>query len=420
MHFEIHNVEQFLPHAGSDEVRAQAIAAHHALVNKSGAGSEFLGWRDLVTAPDDALLADIDNTAREIRAKADVLLCVGIGGSYLGTRAVVDALSPAFGDQKPEIIFAGHHLAPTYLPALFEHLEGRSVYVNVISKSGSTLEPAVAFRFILEWMSERFEDLSERIIVTTDSERGALNDLHRSLKTRKYVIPDDVGGRFSIMSPVGLLPIAVAGNDIRSFLYGAVTAARNLTDTAENSALDYASYRFCLHEAGYKVEALATFDPRLSGIGGWWQQLFGESEGKNSKGLLPITLAYTTDLHSLGQYVQDGQRMIAETFLILPGNDGPKIVESAENSDGLNYLVGKHVGSINRIAYEGTLSAHLKGGVPSATIELDAISTESLGELIYFFEHVVAVSGYMLGVNPFDQPGVEAYKKEMFRLLGRP
>jgi glucose-6-phosphate isomerase len=389
-------------------------------MNRTGRGSDFLGWRDLVTNPDDALLADIDAVAAEVRAEADALVCIGIGGSYLGARAVIEALSGSLNNDNPEILFAGHHMGPDYMPALMRRLEGKSVYVNVISKSGTTLEPALAFRLLLDWMKERFEDLDKRIIVTTDRDRGALNELQSSLGTRKYVIPDDVGGRFSVLTPVGLLPIAVAGNDIRSLLYGAVLEARHLRNPESNAAINYATYRYLLHEAGFKVEALSTFDPRLNGIGSWWQQLFGESEGKEGKGLLPMTLEYTTDLHALGQYVQQGQRILLETFLISEAGGGPTVPVDPTNADQLNYLAGKTVSEINRVAYEGTRAAHADGGVPVATVFLPSISTESIGALLYFFEHAVAVSGHLLEVNPFDQPGVEAYKNEMFKRLGKP
>jgi glucose-6-phosphate isomerase len=418
--YRIQQPGRFVDEGALELIGPSVNAAHEALINKTGQGNEFLGWRDIVTEPDDALLADIDRTASEIRSRADVLVCVGIGGSYLGARAVIDALSNRFRPHGPEIIFAGHHMGPSYITELLEHLEGKSVYVNVISKSGTTLEPALAFRFIFEWMRDRFDDLGDRIIVTTDRERGALNQLQQQLGLRKYVIPDDVGGRFSVLTPVGLLPIAVSGTDIRSLLYGAVLQARTLSNRVDNPALKYAACRFLLHEAGFRVEALSTFDPRLFGIGGWWKQLFGESEGKEGKGLLPVTLEYTTDLHALGQYVQEGRKMIAETFLVTQDLTGPIVPHDEMNLDGLNYLSGRSIAEINRVAYEGTLAAHSDGGVPVATIEIPDVTPESVGALLYFFEHAVAVGGYLLDLNPFDQPGVEAYKNEMFRRLGKP
>jgi len=397
-----------------------AVTAHETLITGSGLGHEMIGWRDLVLSPDDALLSNIVSTANEIRTRADVFLCIGIGGSYLGAKAVIDAFSPSFGAPRPEVIFAGHHMGSSYLRELLRHLEGKSVYLNVISKSGTTLEPALAFRFIRDWMEPRFSDLERRIVVTTDAEKGALNKLQYELGLKKYVIPDSVGGRFSVLTPVGLLPIAVAGIDVRSLFYGAVVTARFLVEAENNPALSYAAFRYLLQRKGFVVEALSTFDPRLSSIGGWWQQLFGESEGKDGKGLFPVTLQYSTDLHSLGQYVQDGRRIVAESFLISEETPSPSVPASNTPDDGLEYLAGKPLSHINRIAYEGTLRAHLDGGVPCSTLSIGALSPDALGSALYFFEHAVSVSAYMIDVNPFDQPGVEAYKNEMFKRLGKP
>lgn len=421
-----------------DTLRDRLEAAHEQVLTKSGAGSDFLGWRDLLLDPNDALLEDIEATAAEVRRHADVFLCIGIGGSYLGARAVIDALTPYFrpaqragatggdlfgggSERTPEVLFAGHHMSGAYMRELLAYLEGKSVYVNVISKSGTTLEPALAFRFVRQWLESRFDDADRRIIVTTDPSEGALNKLQRDHSYKKYEIPRDVGGRFSVLTPVGLLPIAVAGVDIRSLFYGAVSACERYRTVEGNPALDYAGLRYLLLQQQYAVELLAVFEPRLSSIGQWWQQLFGESEGKQGTGLYPATVQYSTDLHSLGQYVQDGQRMLLETFLMVEhdGGDLP-VPETEANLDGLDYLTGKTMRDINRKAYEGTARAHAAGGVPIMTIWLDRLHAEALGACLYFFEHAVAVSGYLLGVNPFDQPGVEAYKKEMFRLLGKP
>jgi glucose-6-phosphate isomerase len=324
-------------------------------------------------------------------------------------------------ESTPKILFAGHHLSGHYLDRLLEHLEGQSVFVNVISKSGTTLEPAVAFRIVREWLEDRFPDADDRVIVTTDAEKGALNVLQREKGYRKYRIPDNVGGRFSVLTPVGLLPIAVAGIDIRSLYYGAVVEYRRLLDTQDNPALHYAAYRTALFERGYAIEVMSLFEPRLAAFGGWWQQLFGESEGKDGKGLFPAVMQFTTDLHSLGQYMQDGTRNVSETFLHVadPGYTPTVPADDGSNADGLAYLEGQSLATINRFAYEGTLRAHLEGGVPVSTVTVDDISPASLGGAIYFFEHAVGVGGYMLGVNPFDQPGVERYKNEMFRLLGK-
>ncbi|MBO6574586.1 MAG: glucose-6-phosphate isomerase [Rhodothermales bacterium] len=414
--------KSFLPDPELAQGLERARDAHARLMDGSGAGSEYLGWRDLMVEPDDALLGNLQDVAAEIRQRADVFLSIGIGGSYLGAKAVIEALTPYFptGDG-PEVLFAGKDMSGAYLRELLGYLEGKSVYVNVISKSGTTLEPAIAFRFVREWMELHFDDADDRIIVTTDPERGALNELRKAHPYRKYVIPPRVGGRFSVLTPVGLLPIAVAGVDIRSLFYGAVAESERLSQLDNNSAIEYAAVRCRLLENGYSTEVLAHFEPRLSSIGGWWQQLYGESEGKGHNGLLPVSLQYSTDLHSLGQYVQDGKRNLIETFLIAEDDGGDMTVDiDSANLDGLNYLEGKSLTEINRKAYEGTARAHVQGGVPVLTLWLENITPGSIGELIYFFQHAVAVSGYMLRINPFDQPGVEAYKKEMFRLLGKP
>jgi glucose-6-phosphate isomerase len=433
------NVRPFLEDTADAATRGdlanQVDEAHRKVVDGTGVGSEFLGWRDLLLNPNDALLEDIASTAERIRAEADVLVCIGIGGSYLGARAVISALTPYFpldrrageDDRHTEVVFAGHHMSGDYMRGLLASLVGKSVFVNVISKSGTTLEPALAFRFLRDWLGDQFDDADRRIIVTTDPKQGALNKLREKHPYKKYEIPPSVGGRFSVLTPVGLLPIAVAGVDIRGLFYGARAMCQSLRspDVAETNplpdALAYASTRFLLHQAGYTIEALSVFEPRLSDFAGWWQQLFGESEGKQGRGLFPVGVQYSTDLHSLGQYMQEGKRHLIETFLMVR-NDGGALAITPEpsNLDGLNYLEGRSYTEINRRAYEGTAEAHTEGGVPNMTIWLDRVDASSLGELIYFFEHAVSVSGYLLGVNPFDQPGVEAYKKAMFRLLGRP
>ncbi|NNF04876.1 MAG: glucose-6-phosphate isomerase [Rhodothermales bacterium] len=425
--FDFSGVDEMLRSSGREKdleaIAPRVEAAHRALVDGSGEGAEWLGWRRILSSPNDALLEDIERTAREIRERADVLLCVGIGGSYLGAAAVIDALTPAFGRAAPKIVFAGHHISGSYLSDLLDSLDGRSVYVNVISKSGTTLEPALAFRFIRQWMHECFDDADRRIIATTDAEAGALNEVAGEFGYRSYVIPDDVGGRFSVLTPVGLLPIASAGLDIQSLFYGAVSMFGDLSepDADANPALGYAARRYILHEAGFDTEILSVFDPRLTRLGSWWQQLFGESEGKNHRGLFPAVCTYSTDLHSLGQFVQDGPRNLVETFLTVDRPSSRLTIPSdAADADGLNYLAGRSVHDVNRAAFEGTIAAHRQGGVPVSSIRLPALSEETVGRLIYFFEHAVAVGGYLLGVNPFDQPGVEAYKREMFSRLGRP
>jgi glucose-6-phosphate isomerase len=410
----------FIDDAHRQSLQPRVESAHRMLVDGTGAGSDMLGWRRLLLQDDDGVIGRVADTAARIRREADVLLCLGIGGSYLGARAVIDALSPYFGGEGPEVLFGGHHMSEAYHRQLLEHLRGRSVFVNVISKSGTTLETALAFRLVRDWMTEAFGDeAASRIIVTTGPEGGALNRLRDEQGYEKFVLPDDVGGRFSVLTPVGLLPVAVAGIDIRALVDGARQSARRLSEASNNAALDYAADRFLLHESGYVTEIMSVFEPRLRSFGFWWQQLFGESEGKDGMGLFPVTAQYSTDLHSIGQYVQDGQRKLIETFL-MAGEEGSLAVPAAsQDLDGLNYLAGRPMAEVNRVAYEGTAAAHLAGGVPNCTLWLDEISPESIGDAIYFFEHAVSVSGYLLDVNPFDQPGVEEYKREMYRLLGR-
>jgi glucose-6-phosphate isomerase len=421
LRFEYAASESLLVGESLSSIRDETLLAHRAVIEGSGAGAEFLGWRSFLEDPNDALLEDVVSTAEKIRRDAEVFVCVGIGGSYLGAKAVIEALSPYFGRKGPEIIFAGHHMSGAYIKQLLEYLEGKSVYLNVISKSGTTLEPALAFRYLRRFIENNFENPNERIIVTTDPKAGALNTLRDEKGYKKYEIPPDVGGRFSVLTPVGLLPIAVAGIDVRSLFYGAVSAKEEYDRESPNSALDYAALRFLHHQDGMTVETLAVFEPRLYYIGGWWQQLFGESEGKDHRGLFPAVLQYSTDLHSLGQFVQDGRRTLIETFLMVENDGGSiSVPEMREDDDGLGYLRGRSMTEINRKAFEGTARAHENGGVPVGTIWLPDISAESIGHLLYFFEHAVAVGGYLLQVNPFDQPGVEDYKREMFSLLGKP
>lgn len=432
------HARSFLDANALDDARPRVEDAHRTVLEGSGAGGDMMGWRDLLLDPNDALLEDLEATAAEIRERADVLVSIGIGGSYLGAAAVIEALTPYFRDddasapsaeegttRNPEVIFAGHHTSGAYLRALLEKLEGKSVYLNVISKSGTTLEPALAFRVLRSWLQKNFDDADRRIIVTTDPSEGALNKLQQERGYRKYEIPRDVGGRFSVLTPVGLLAIAAAGIDIRTLFYGAASACEDLEhagdDAFDSVALQYAALRTLLLEAGYDMEVLAHFEPRLASIGGWWQQLFGESEGKEHTGLFPASVQYTTDLHSLGQYMQQGQRLMMETFLMAERDGGDLPVPEMEaDLDKLDYLVGRTMTEVTHKAHEGTAEAHAEGGVPNLTLWLDRIAPDTVGELLYMFEHAVAVSAYLIGVNPFNQPGVEDYKQAMFRLLGRP
>lgn len=420
------NARPFLDDGALDAVQPEVDAAHQAVLDKSGAGSDMLGWRDLLLDPDHDLLDDIEATADHLKDEADVLLCLGIGGSYLGARAVISALTPYLSASQdadaPEVRFAGYQTSGAYLEELLSDLEGKSVFVNVISKSGTTLETALSFRVVREWLEEQYANPADRVIITTDKDQGALNALNDAHGFhKKYVIPDDVGGRFSVLTPVGLLPIAAAGIDIHAFFNGAAEACETLNHAdVDHDALQYAALRYLLLQAGYNVEALAVLEPKLRNIGRWWQQLFGESEGKEGKGLFPTVAQYTTDLHSIGQYMQQGQRTIMETFL-LPENDPGDlhIPETEDNVDDLNYVAGKNMADVTQAAYDGTAQAHADGGVPNVTITFDEIAPGPVGELLYFFEHAVAVGGYLLDVNPFNQPGVEDYKREMYDRLGR-
>lgn len=417
----------FLTDAEFQNAYSQATSAFRSIQEKSGVGAEWLGWRKLMQDPDDAILEQLDSFSSAIRAKADVFIVCGIGGSYLGSRAVIDALSGFFPDPGPKIIYAGHHLSGTYLTELLEYLERpnsegeqKSVYLNVISKSGTTLETALSFRVLREWMEERFpDDVSDRIICTTSAKGGALNRLVSEQGYKKYIIPPDVGGRFSVLTPVGLLPIAVAGIDIRTLFYGAVSKFEELDENPE-SILAYAAVKSALHEQGKVLDIITSFEPQLQSLGGWLQQLLGESEGKQQKGMFPATAAYSTDLHSIGQIVQQGRRNLMETFIrVETGSSQPLIKELEGNTDGLNYLAGRSFHEINSRALEGTVQAHIEGGVPCILVSLAKLNAQHIGEFIYFYELLTAVYGYCLGVNPFNQPGVEDYKKAMYDLLGK-
>ncbi|GMQ83080.1 MAG: glucose-6-phosphate isomerase [Rhodothermia bacterium] len=430
IHLDHTRTDGFLNEVKWNRLSPRVVAAHEALLNESGAGNEWLGWRRILMEPNDALLEEITRASSRIRSEADVLLCIGIGGSYLGAKAIIEALGPNFpptpeeqedaSSATPEIIFVGHHLSGAFMRDLLDYLDGRSVFAIVVSKSGTTLEPAIAFRFVRQWMESRFDDTANRIIVITDPESGALNAFADEKEYSRFVIPRDIGGRFSVLSPAGLLAIAVAGIDIRSLFYGAVAMLSELSDSDGNMALSYAGIRHYLLNEGYTTEVLAHFEPRLSGFSSWWQQLFGESEGKNHSGIFPTVATYSTDLHSIGQYLQEGRRDLFETFLIITDEEEVTIPPDPGDLDGLNYLSGQALSAVNESAYQGTSCAHEEGGVPNMTFRMDVLSEENLGRCIYLFQHAVAVSGYLLGVNPFDQPGVEAYKKAMFSLLGRP
>jgi glucose-6-phosphate isomerase len=414
----------FLEKGALDASRQRITRSQRTLQERSGPGSDFLGWVDLPVKARDNIAA-VQTAAERLRSQSDVLIVVGIGGSYLGARAVIDALRPPFSSDGPEVLYAGHHIDGAYLRALLGYLEGRDVSMNVISKSGTTTEPALAFRVLRGMMESRYgkAGAAERIVATTDAARGALRKVAEEEGYETFVIPDDVGGRFSVFTPVGLLPIAAAGIDVAQLLDGAVSMRTQsaYADPARNPAFHYAMLRDALYHAERRIEVLASFHPQLHYVTEWWKQLFGESEGKEGKGIFPAAVSNTTDLHSMGQYIQDGRRALFETFLFDTTDDAALRVPSAEDdTDGLNYLAGSTFSEINRNAMRGTALAHLSGGVPNAAIELDGITPAAIGALLYFFETAVALSGYALGVNPFDQPGVEEYKRNMFALLNKP
>ncbi len=419
-HTDVHG---FLAEGAFDAAFSRAAAAHTLLHERTGAGAEFLGWLDL-PGQDRGALLPLRECAARVRSTADVLIVVGIGGSYLGSRAVIDACTPFLHRSKPEVLFAGHHVSGEYLTALMQYCEGREVMINVISKSGTTTEPALAFRVLRHWMEHRYgrAQAARRIIATTDAARGSLRELAETEGYERFVIPDDVGGRFSVLTPVGLLPIAVAGVDVDLLLDGAQAMLRRTTHTDDrNPALVYAALRDALRRQGFTIEVLASFQPELASVAEWWKQLYGESEGKKRGGIFPASVTNTTDLHSMGQYLQDGMRCLFETFLVRTGVvDKELLVPSmGDDLDGLGYLEGRTFSSVNGAAHQGTAIAHVRGGVPCMSIGVPDFGPHALGQLLYMFEEAVAVSGYAQGVNPFDQPGVEDYKRSMFALLGK-
>ncbi|MCL5037055.1 MAG: glucose-6-phosphate isomerase [Chloroflexi bacterium] len=405
----------------------ELLSAMEAVRMKNGAGSDFLGWLDLPKKMTPQIPV-INRAAMKIREESDIVLVLGIGGSYLGAKAALSALGPRLPElstESPRVIFAGQNLSTSWLKDILSGIKDSRVSLIVISKSGTTTETSVSFRIFREFLVKKYgrEEAASRIYAITDAARGALKTEADREGYTKFVIPDDVGGRFSVLTPVGLLPMAVAGIDISEVLAGADDyAARAFShDFRENPAACYALARYKLYKEACCIEILSVFDPALSSFAGWWQQLFGESEGKDGKSLFPASATFTTDLHSLGQWIQDGPRNIFETFLTIENEeDEIYLPEEKGDLDGLNYLAGKPVSYINKMAFKGTRKAHRDGNVPCMTLSMDRLNPESLGELFYFMEAAVAFSGYMLEVNPFNQPGVESYKKEMFRLLGKP
>ena len=418
--------DSFISAKDYDEYVSKALAAFDTLYNGNGAGSEMLGWKTLPTDTPESLLEEFDAIRKDWAAKGvNLVISIGIGGSYLGARCAVEALSHSFlpNPGAPRVVFAGNNLSEEYLAELLDLTEKSNPAVVVISKSGTTTEPAVAFRIFKEYLEKHYKDAAERIVAITDAKKGALKTLATQEGYRSYVVPDNVGGRFSVLSPVGLLPIALAGFDVRAMLAGAAVMQKKLSErSAENPAVQYAAMRNLLYaKYSKKVEILVSYNPKFQYLGEWWKQLFGESEGKGCKGIYPASVNYTTDLHSIGQFVQDGDRCLFETIVGVENSRREVVIGSdAQNLDQLNYIAGKRVEHCNAMAQLGTKLAHIDGGVPQIEFSVEKIDEKNLGAIFYFFEYACGISAYILGVNPFDQPGVEAYKKNMFALLRKP
>ena len=427
----IDKVESFIPYKQIEARAAEALVANKALQDGTGKGNDFLGWIDLPTAITEELLNDIQATANQLRSSCEVVVVAGIGGSYLGAKSMIDALNTSFdwlnqNRKNPVIVYAGHNISEDYLAELMDFLKGKSFGIVNISKSGTTTETALAFRLLKTMLENQVgrDESKKRIVAITDASQGALRKLADQEGYKTYVIPDDVGGRYSVLTPVGLLPIAIAGHDIKQLVVGAVQMEKACgTDIPfeANPAAIYAVTRHELYKSGKKIELLVNYHPKLHFFSEWWKQLYGESEGKEHKGLFPASVDLTTDLHSMGQWIQEGERTLFETVIsIAQPNREVQIPSDKENLDGLNFLAGKRVDQVGKMAELGTQIAHIDGGVPNIKIEIPKLNENSLGQLIYFFERACGISGYLLGVNPFDQPGVEAYKKNMFALLEKP
>ena len=428
MQLNIKNVAPFATKEQIDALDSAAAAGLEKLEKGTGAGNDFLGWLHLPSSVDEALIADIENTARTLREECEYVVAIGIGGSYLGAKAVISALTDSFADLKPatgaRVVFAGQNIGEDYTNELVALLKGKKFGIIVISKSGTTTEPAIAFRILKEMLEkqEGKDYAAKHIVAVTDAARGALRKLATEEGYATYVIPDNVGGRFSVLTPVGLLPIAVAGLDIRALLAGAKAMEEATAKACDcNLSYLYAKTRNALYKQGKKIEILVNYNPKLHFLAEWWKQLYGESEGKDNLGIFPAAVDNSTDLHSMGQWIQEGERSIFETVISVAKQQTEVVIPTDEaNLDGLNYIAGKRIDEVNKMAELGTLLAHVDGGVPNIHITLPELSERCLGEIIYFFEKACGISGYILDVNPFNQPGVEAYKKNMFALLNKP
>ena len=426
IHLDVSHAVEYINMEELTNIQKEIKAAQRLLYSKTGPGHEFLGWIDLPRDYDKEEYVRIQIAAKQIRKQAKVLIVIGIGGSYLGTKTVIDSLSPYFEKKKKlEIIYAGQNMSSTYLADLIDYVNNKEFAINVISKSGTTTEPAIAFRLLKKVLETKYgvDEAKNRIYVTTDKAKGAFRTLANEKGYKSFVVPDDIGGRYSVLTAVGLLPIAVAGINIKQLLQGAEFARKQFkkTNQAQNDVLQYVAYRNLLYRKGYSIEMLVNYEPKLSTFSEWWKQLFGESEGKDEKGLFVSSATFSTDLHSLGQFIQEGKKILFETVIQIDYPERELTIESDKNNlDGLNYISGKTIGEVNKQAYFGTLYAHEEGNVPNIIINIPELNAFNLGSLIYFFELACGISGYVLGVNPFDQPGVEAYKKNMFALLGKP
>ena len=427
--FDYSYANAFINKEDIEKITPEILAAHKALSDRSGKGSDFLGWIDLPVNYDKEEFARIKSAAKKIQKDSDVLIVIGIGGSYLGARAAIEFLKGqyhnSFKDGTPEIYFTGNSISGSDLNDVLRLCENKDISVNIISKSGTTTEPALAFRVFRKLLEEKYgeEEAAKRIYCTTDKAKGTLKQLADVKGYECFVVPADVGGRFSVLTAVGLLPIAAAGADIDALMLGAQKGREkyNVESVENNDCYTYAAVRNILHRGGKEVEMLVSYEPRFTMMAEWFKQLYGESEGKDHKGIFPSSVTFSTDLHSLGQYIQDGRRILFETVVTLKDTGSDVVIEKDEtDGDGLNFLAGKPMSFVNEKAFEGTVLAHTDGEVPNLIIKVDKTDEENLGELIYFFEKACAVSGYVLGVNPFDQPGVESYKKNMFALLGKP
>ena len=427
MKLDLSHTKPFLDDIQVCDIESRISAVYDTVYRKTGAGNDFLGWVSLPSEIDESLLADIERTAAELRRKSELFVVVGIGGSYLGARAVIEALQNHFAPltgEKPLVVYAGHNMSEDYLTDLMAILDKKDYSLAVISKSGTTTEPAIAFRILKQHIINKYgeQEAASRIVAITDKARGALKQLANVKGYKTYIVPDDVGGRFSVLTPVGLLPIAVAGTDIRKLVAGAIEMEKlcKTQPNKENPVSQYAVVRHALYQKGLTNEIMVNYEPRLVYFSEWWKQLYGESHGKQHKGIFPASVTFSTDLHSMGQYIQDGLRNLFETVISVENsNHELRIPMENDDLDQLNYIAGKRISEVNHKAELGTVLAHEDGGVPNLRIVIPEVSEIVLGQLIYFFEMACALSGYLLEVNPFDQPGVEAYKKNMFALLGK-